>query len=167
MFNTELYKIFHHVRPALYLSQYRNRMKYENEQISWWRHQMKTFPRYWPFVVRGIHRSPVHSPHKGQWRGPLMFSLICAWTNSWASNGNAGDLRRHRAHYDVPVMMIDICILDGNQTRCDLSSLVAPGPIMWATHGSSGNRCHPDVTNYSTQFCAFETRYKWKYPKHL
>ena len=38
----------------------------------------KYFPRYWPFV-RGIHRLPVNSPHKGQWRGALMFSLICAW----------------------------------------------------------------------------------------
>ena len=37
----------------------------------------KYFPRYWPFV-RGIHRSPVNSPHKGQWHGALMFSLICA-----------------------------------------------------------------------------------------
>ena len=45
---------------------------------TWWRHQMETFSRYWPFV-RGIHRSPVHSPHKGQWRGALIFSLICAW----------------------------------------------------------------------------------------
>ena len=43
----------------------------------WWRHQMETFPRYWPFV-RGIHRSPVNSPHQGQWRGAFMFSLICA-----------------------------------------------------------------------------------------
>ena len=34
------------------------------------------FPRYWTFV-RGIHRSPVNSPHKDQWRGALMFSLIC------------------------------------------------------------------------------------------
>ena len=32
--------------------------------------------------MRVIHRSPVDSPHKGQWRGTLMFSLICAWTNS-------------------------------------------------------------------------------------
>ena len=32
----------------------------------------KTFPRYRPFV-RGIHRSPVNSPHKGQWHGALMF----------------------------------------------------------------------------------------------
>ena len=37
----------------------------------------KNFPRYWPFV-RGIHRLPVNSPHKGQWRRALMFSLICA-----------------------------------------------------------------------------------------
>ena len=37
----------------------------------------------------GIHRSPVNSPHKGQWRGALMFSLICAWTNSWANNEDA------------------------------------------------------------------------------
>ena len=38
----------------------------------------KHFPCYWPFV-RAIHRSPVDSPHKGQWHGALMFSLICAW----------------------------------------------------------------------------------------
>ena len=63
----------------------------------------KYFPRYWPFV-RGIHWSPVNSPHKGQWRGALMFSLICARINGWVNNGEAGDLRRHRAHYDVIVM---------------------------------------------------------------
>ena len=39
---------------------------------AWWRHQMEKFPRYWPFV-RGIHRSPVNSSHKGQWRGALIF----------------------------------------------------------------------------------------------
>ena len=65
----------------------------------------KQFPRYWPFV-RGIHRSPVNSPHKGQWRGALMFSLICAWINSWVNNREAGNLRRHRAHYGVTVMVI-------------------------------------------------------------
>ena len=56
-----------------------------------------------PFV-RGIHRWPVNFPHKGQWRGALMFSLICAWANDWVNNRDAGDLRRHRAHYDVTVM---------------------------------------------------------------
>ena len=42
-----------------------------DEVIKW-----KYFSRYWPFV-RGIHRSPVKSPHKGQWRWALVFSLIC------------------------------------------------------------------------------------------
>ena len=34
-----------------------------------------------------------------------MFSLICAWINSWVNNGEAGDLRRYRTHYDVMVML--------------------------------------------------------------
>ena len=51
-----------------------------------------------------ISASPVDSPHKGQWRGALMFSLIEAWTNGWANNRDVGDLRRHRAHYYVTVM---------------------------------------------------------------
>ena len=63
----------------------------------------KYFPRNWLFV-RGIHRSPLNSPHKGQWRGALMFSLICTWINGWVNNPKAGDLRRHRAHCDVSVM---------------------------------------------------------------
>ena len=70
---------------------------------SWWRHQMETFSRYWPFVME-IHRSPVDSHHKGQWRGVLIFSLIYAWTNDSANNLDAGDLRRHRAHNDVIIM---------------------------------------------------------------
>ena len=69
----------------------------------------KNFPRYWPFV-RGIHRSPVNSPHKGQWRGALMFSLICARINGWVNNREAGDLRRHHVHYDVIVMVMYICV---------------------------------------------------------
>ena len=65
--------------------------------------EWKLFPRYWPFV-RGILRSLVNYPHNGQWRWALMFSLICVWINSWVNNREAGDLRRHRAHYDVIVM---------------------------------------------------------------
>ena len=63
----------------------------------------KHFPGYWPFVW-GIHRSPVNTPHKGQWRGALMFSLICTRINGWVNNDGASDWRRHRAHYDVTVM---------------------------------------------------------------
>ena len=64
-----------------------------------WKH----FPRYWQFVRR-IHRSPVNSPHKGQWRGALIFSLFYVWINGSVNNREAGDLRRHRAHYDAIVM---------------------------------------------------------------
>ena len=71
----------------------------KHDDVTKWKH----CPHYWPFV-RGIYRSPVNSPHKGQWRGALMFSLICAWINAWVYNREAGDLRRHRAHYDVNVM---------------------------------------------------------------
>ena len=70
-----------------------------HDDVIKWKH----FPRYCPFV-RGIHRSPVNSPHKGQWRGALMFSLICDWLKGWVNNHEAGDLRRHRAHNDVIVM---------------------------------------------------------------
>ena len=70
-----------------------------HDDVIKWKH----FPRYWPFV-RGIHRSPVNSPHKGQWRGALMFSLICAWISSWVNSRDAGDLYSHRAHYDVTIM---------------------------------------------------------------
>ena len=64
---------------------------------------METFPLYWPFVW-GVHRSPGASPHKGRWRGALMFSLICTRINGWVNNGEAGDLRRHLVHYNVTVM---------------------------------------------------------------
>ena len=68
-----------------------------------WRHQLKHFSRYWPFV-REIHRWPVNSPHKGQWRGALMFFFICAWMHGWVNNRQAGDLRRPWANFDVTVM---------------------------------------------------------------
>ena len=81
-------------------------LRYNSEQILG-RHddviKWKHFPRNWPFV-RGIHRSSVNSLHKGQWRGALMFSLICVWINDWVNNREAGDLRRYLAHYDVIVM---------------------------------------------------------------
>ena len=82
----------------------------KNRVIKWISHddviKWKHFPRYWPFVMRGTHRSMVNSPHKGQWRGVLIFSLICSWIYGWVNNGEAGDLRCHRPHYDVIVMWI-------------------------------------------------------------
>ena len=51
-----------------------------------WNHgdviKWKHFPRYWPFT-RGIHQSPMNSPHKGHWRGAIIFCLICL--NKWLS----------------------------------------------------------------------------------
>ena len=55
--------------------------KFYHDDVIKWKH----FPQYWPFV-QGIHRWPVNSPHKGQWRGALMFSLIIDWINSWVNN---------------------------------------------------------------------------------
>ena len=81
-----------------------------HDDVIKWKH----FPRYWPFV-RGIHRSPVNSPYKGQCRGALMFSLICTRINGWINNRKADDLRRHRAHYDVIVMTIKRLIIQWSQ----------------------------------------------------
>ena len=65
-----------------------------HDDVIKWEH----FPRYWRY------RPPMNSPLKGQWRVALMFSLICTWITGWVNNREAGDLRRHRAHYDVTVM---------------------------------------------------------------
>ena len=97
-------------------------MTLSHDDVIKWKH----FPRCWPFV-RGIHRSPLNSLQKGQWRGALTFSLICVWINGWVNNREAGDLRCHRAHYDVTVMKLyihdDITwkrIVMGNKRRLKL-----------------------------------------------
>ena len=130
--------------------------KCHNDVINW-----KPFPRYWSFV-QGIHRSPVNSPHKGQWRGASMFSLICAWINGCV-NRKAGDLRRHRHHDDVIVMAQLI-------TLCNVGDIW--WPISWNTvdttsmmGGSWGGdiihtepRCASDCTN--TTNCTSSTLHK-------
>ena len=64
--------------------------------ISWYPHQ--TFLTVEPGVPSWVETT------EGQWRGALMFLLIFAWINGCANNREAGDLRRHRVHYDVAVM---------------------------------------------------------------
>ena len=71
-----------------------------HDDVIKWQH----FLPYWPFV-KGIHWSLVNSPHEGQWREALIFFFICAWINGWVNSRKAGDLRCHRAHYDVTVMV--------------------------------------------------------------
>ena len=46
-------------------------IQFWHESVIKWKH----LTRYWPFV-QGIHRTPVNSPHEGQCRGALMFSLF-------------------------------------------------------------------------------------------
>ena len=123
-----------------------------NDDAIKWKH----FPRNWPFV-RGIHRSPVNSPHKGQWGGALMFTLICARINGWVNTREAGDLRRYRPHYDVIVMasgslfVVYCCGL--------LSDFIGPGlfirlsQFQWRNHGNG-----KDNSNYNLNF--LRTSYK-------
>ena len=65
-----------------------------NKKVPWWRHQMETFSALLALCA-GNSSSPVNSPHKGQWRRALMFSLICTWINHWVNTREAGGLRRH------------------------------------------------------------------------
>ena len=95
-----------------------------HDDVIKWKH----FPRNWPFV-RGIHRSPVKSPRKGKWRGALMFSLISVWINGWVNNGEAGDLRRYRAHYDVTVMISMWCFLTTKSSHA-ISTRLGPARIL-------------------------------------
>ena len=82
-----------------------------HDDVIKWNH----FPRYCPFV-RGSHRSPMNSLHKGQWRGTLMFSLICTRTSGKVNNRDTGDLRHHCAHYDVTAMFYSKCVY---RKQCD------------------------------------------------
>ena len=113
----------------------------------------KNFPRYGPFV-RGIHRSPVNSPHKGHWRGALMFSLICAWINYWVNNGEAGDLRRYRIHCDVTVM----------QMRCLIRCPWKVSKLRYLCFELSDRSKHWQV---SRQYCRISKRYGKYHMKSL
>ena len=92
---------------------------------AWWCHRMETFSA---LLAICAGNSLVNSPHKGKWRGALMFSLICPWMNDWVNNREAGDLRRHRTHYDVTVMewnharlfAVPLIALDIGNGACDL-----------------------------------------------
>ena len=92
---------------------------FHDDVIKW-----KHFTCYWPFV-RGIHRSPVNCLHKGQWRGALLFSDL-RWINSWVNNHDPGDLRHHRADYDVAVMMQN-CTMG---TRCETAASWMPKKLI-------------------------------------
>ena len=56
------------------------------------------------WVTGPLCREFTDHPHKDQWRGAVMFSLISTWINVRVNYGEAGDLRFHEAHYDIIVI---------------------------------------------------------------
>ena len=78
--------------------------------LAWWRHQMETFSTLLA-ICAGNSPGTGEFPAQRSVTRSLMFSLICVWINGWVNNGEAGDLRRYHAHYDVTVM-IDLIFVD-------------------------------------------------------
>ena len=110
--------------------------------------------------MRGIHRPPVNSPHKGQWRGALLFSLICARINAWVNNSEAGDLRHNHAHYDVTLML----------------RLIAHINLLWISDLYENGKVQPSLTNnlltstqnrYGRQYMIQEVLYSSYYYIHM
>ena len=91
----------------------------------------------------GIHRSPVNSPHKCQWRGALMLSLICVGLNGWINNREAGDLRRYGTHYDVTVMVSMVPASDCPYKPCSWGQ-------RWDPPGSYRPQVGPTVAHMNT-----------------
>ena len=123
-----------------------------HDDVIKWKH----FPRNWPFV-REIHRSPVNFPHKSQWRGALMFSLIYAWINDWVNNREAGDFRRQRGHYDVIVMLCaDVRSMLSSDTirrlrsKCTLTHVMACY-LNQCQMMINGGICDPHLTSISLE----------------
>ena len=89
---------------------------------------------------------------QSQWRGALIFSLIYAWTNTWANNEDAGDLRRNCAHYDVIVI-----------------NTHTPAVTEWANSSYKWN-AGPCITNVTAtcrkNFSQWESSFLWKLRCH-
>ena len=127
--------------------------------MMWWHHLMETFSVSLALCV-GNSLVPSEFPHKGQWRGALMFSLICPWINASINNREAGDLRCHCAHYDVIVMLWCLYVLC---ISFELTLLGMSGKNTWRTMPESVylvadnlltlGRCHCCFINCNLYFC--------------
>ena len=125
-----------------------------HDNVIKWTH----LPRYWPFV-RGIHRSPVDSTHRGQWRGALMFSLICARTRCflWFAPEQKVQETIETAviYYDVTVVVWPIYV---NSLRAELYAArlcFYQTRLAWSMNQGS-NKKHSAVHNFAptvTKFC--------------
>ena len=69
--------------------------------------------------------------------------MMCAWTNSWVNNRDAGDLRRHRARYGVTVMKRCIPIRNPTGNQLDFSQRYHPMEILV--------QCHRRQTHFETK----------------
>ena len=99
------------------------------------------------------------SPRKDQWRGALIFSLICAWRNGWANNRGAGDLRRHRAHYEVTVMIVLSLywlVLLYSQSRHTLKRF-SRYPVSHSKHVSPGHVWQLSIVKHPEKYNILET----------
>ena len=107
----------------------------------------------------GIHRLPVNSPHRGQWRGALMFSLIRIWRNDWVDNRDAGDYKRHRGYYNVPVIWHDDVIkwkyfhVIGHLCGALIISLICAWINSWV-----GNRMAVDLKRHRVHYGVTEMK---------
>ena len=72
--------------------------------ISWWLHQMETFSA---LLAICAGNSPVTGEFPAQRPVTRSFDVFfdLRLNKGWINNVEAGDLRRHRAHYDVIVML--------------------------------------------------------------
>ena len=82
----------------------------------------------------------VNSPHKGQWRGALMFPLICVGINCWINSPEAGDLKRYCFHYDVIVMYMASLRNTGSKER--LFSMFRATYFVWFNTRKLWNEQH-------------------------
>ena len=74
---------------------YRSVYIYHDDVIKW-----KHFPSYWSFV------NSAEFPAQRPVTRNFDISLISGRINGWVNNGEAGDLRRHRTHFDVILMIL-------------------------------------------------------------
>ena len=105
---------------------------------TWWRHQMETFPAFLALCA-------VNSPYKSQWRGALMFSLMCAWFSLLGKQSRGGDLRRHCAHNDVIVMKLKPCIYTIIWPQSTYITIPFPKFLLVTSRGRHGVSNQPTV----------------------
>ena len=104
------------------------RIRLTRQNYSRWRHQMETFSA---LLAICAGNSPVTGKFPAQMPVTRSFdvSLICAWINGWVNNG---DLRPHRAHYQVTVMYNGL----PDQFQAQSQRLLADKSMMTSSNGN-------------------------------